>query len=249
MKIIYSLHWVFIVLVCVIGGCGGGTTGSGGGSVVQLSGSLSSPSGQPLAGVMVEGSRITQAFADMAKSAVTDASGRFDLAVEVEFNARPELSFQGAGVNGSYTLPSLPQGTAKVTLDLEYDAPKAEVRKKSAKYEDDEGNELPEESGEKDDDKRERDISNDDSEDSPAVTPSPTPSSTPNPTPTPQVEPGEDRHDDEDEDSDDVEDPDEEDEHVPEAEPDEPPEPEDREIEDDDNHESEDSEDGPGDHH
>lgn len=131
-------------------GCGGGTTGTGGG--IQISGALRSLQGAPISGVHVAANAVTPVKASIGatnksaldSTAVTDARGAFTVSVDLQVDEVPSLRFQGAGINREYVVSSLPVGTKIVDLNLNYDEDNDEIREESVRYEDESGNEINE---------------------------------------------------------------------------------------------------------
>ncbi len=136
-----NLAIVGVVALC-LNGCGGGTTGSGGG-VVQLSGSLTSTQGAPLVGVSVQASTVQPIYSMASVSGsrdVTDLNGAFTVSVKVMDAELVQLAFSGSGISSSYVVPSLPQGTSIVKVELDYNHETSNVEDKTIEYEDENGN-------------------------------------------------------------------------------------------------------------
>jgi hypothetical protein len=143
----------------VISGCGGGG-GSGGTALSGILTEKSATGSVPVAGavITVVGTNDTVA---------TDDNGAFSFFTE-DSGSVIGLSIEAPAFNASYVIENIPDGTAEIVLELEYDPATQEVVALSITFQDENGNPV---------------------EPGASPTPTPTPGATATPTPTPTETP------------------------------------------------------------
>lgn len=109
------------MLVCsCISGCGGGTTGSGGGAALEISGNLKEKAGNPLPGAVVSvapsGTGGNQVSGPML-SAITGIDGSFVLVLD-RGPTDVALRVQSDDVDASFQLTQIPIAADAVRLEL-----------------------------------------------------------------------------------------------------------------------------------
>ena len=126
-------------------GCaGGGTSGTGGGSGITLSGTVSAAGGFTLAatnGAPLSGVRVVALEASTPGAPVedvTDAAGNFDLLLPA-YRARVTLLFESSAFNTAFRLENIPRQASTVNISLEYDDETNEMIEDSVSYEDEGG--------------------------------------------------------------------------------------------------------------
>ena len=135
-----------IVSLMLLGGCGGGTSGTGGLSINgNLSGSqlrslrASAPSANdnfPLEGVLVT-------LEETGETDITDSSGSFTvLAPPVALSSQITLKFNGSNFESSYNIKNIPATASEVKLQLHLNSETEEVEGDSEDFKDQDGNEV-----------------------------------------------------------------------------------------------------------
>lgn len=105
-----GIRGLLCFLLVAVGGCAGGTTGTGG---LQLRGVVLNTQKLPVAGATIT----SVATGD---SAITDANGMFELTTAVE-NDEMTLSVDIGTVSGSTTIRNIPAEAVALELELELD--------------------------------------------------------------------------------------------------------------------------------
>ena len=122
------VYLLTLLSVTLLSSCssGGGTTGTGGGSVLR--GTIVNPNQQPLANV-------SATVLDDNQKAVSDDTGGF--ALNVDSNGGDiRLQFDGAGLNGATILLTIPESNGTVFVIFEGDAEANKVTESNLRVED-----------------------------------------------------------------------------------------------------------------
>lgn len=148
------LHFTLCIVGLFIFGCGGGTSGTGGGGL-NIAGTLRTTNNMPVQGVQVAVTTSPQGNGKLMKvsyssapvldkntsMATTDSQGMFNLSIDY----RPDkfsLAFQGEVFDSMYEVKAVPGTATQLNLSLLIDPETYEINEELEQFEDDEGNEV-----------------------------------------------------------------------------------------------------------
>lgn len=147
---------VSLILVCVVG-CGGGTSGTGGGGF-KIAGVLRNSNGAPVSGVVVSaydasGFMVTKVSYLVGpdsslsggnqgeQSVITDGQGQFGLFFENR-PMRITLTFRADTFDSVLDIPNVPAVASQLNLVLKLNSESNSVEEESEQFEDEEGREI-----------------------------------------------------------------------------------------------------------
>lgn len=145
-KSIRNLLFLTSIILFTYGCSGGGSTGTGGGPGLVLSGTLVSKIGTPLSGVIITG--VAAQTKDMALSIdkslpantdLTDNRGRFTIIVAREPDQDVEISCDGPGIHSQLLVTQIPSAASVASIKLRFDDDTGEIGEDEVNYENENG--------------------------------------------------------------------------------------------------------------